>query len=207
MLNRFSFNKFAVIFFLTIAILVGTGCPGAKSSVPVAPPPVGSFAKPTDKINPKRFDAVLLERLVERKVNELRKRKRRTQLGTDKILRQAAYDQCNYVLNKGGDLTHNQRNKEKKTVRDRVLYYGGKHYLVGENLQYQGFLIRHVGNTHTVLYNTYNDMAKKMVEGWIGSPGHYENLIYKDFRLMGTSAIIDNKKHGIYLAQVYGALR
>ena len=87
-----------------------------------------------DIIDPNNFNYDLLNQLVADEVNSIRERKRLNPLSLDQSLDEASNDQAKYVgeLNL---LTHNQKSKLKRTPYDRVVFYGGNHNLVGENLQ------------------------------------------------------------------------
>jgi len=162
--------------------------------------------KADQTIDARRFDAPLLEDLVHNEINKLRARKRRIALERDNCLRKAAELQNDYVL-KIGKLTHNQRKNEMKSVLEGSRIFNCTHRMVGENLQYLGFtMITQNGKLIRVEAPTYNEAAKDIATNWKKSPGHYENLIHKDFFRVGTVAKYDSKKKGIYVTQVFGAV-
>lgn len=162
--------------------------------------------KAEETIDTRRFDISLLEDLVHEEINKLRAKKRRTVLQKDDCLRRAADLQNEYVM-KIDKLTHSQRNKDRKTVLERSRLFGCTHMLVGENLQFLGFtIIKQNGKIIDIEAPTYNEAAKDMAENWKNSPGHYENLIHKDFYRVGTVVAYDSQENGIYATQVFGAV-
>lgn len=162
--------------------------------------------KAEETIDIDRFDVSLLEDLVHEQINELRSKKKRTALEKDKCLRKAAELQNNYV-SKNGKLSHQQRNKDQKTVMDRSRVFGCTHRMVGENLQFLGFtIVKQNGKIIDIEAPTYNEAAKDIAINWKNSPGHYDNLIHKDFFRVGTAAVYNSKEKGIYVTQVFGAV-
>ena len=81
-----------------------------------------------------KFDYDLLDKYVMEEVNKLRKRKRSDSLIHDPSLDAASQDHAKY-MGDNENLTHTQKSKEKRGPFDRVLYYGGTHNIVGENIQ------------------------------------------------------------------------
>lgn len=157
-------------------------------------------------IDPNNFDAQLLSSLLHDKVNALRSSKTRYKaLKKDDILAMAAFEQSDYVTQKGA-LSHEQPgNKTKYTVLDRVKLFGGSFSPVGENLLFQGFKRRIYDNgKEVVLYPTYDEMATQMVKGWQKSKPHYKNIIEPEYTHGGVAVTYSAKKEGIFAAQVFG---
>ncbi|MGB0840047.1 MAG: CAP domain-containing protein [Chitinophagales bacterium] len=199
---KFTLTLFT-FFFLSIGILLGNISCGINKK-PTSSKAVIGNAKPHQTISPNKFDQALLEELIHEKVNEIRAKKRKSTLDTDVILRKAATEQSRYVKVKR-KLTHNQTNAEKRTVMDRVLYYkGSKFKSVGENLAYVGFTVEIQGKKRKILYPTYEEMAEEIVWGWVKSKPHYKNMLRANYNHVGTSALYDVRKGGVYATQVFG---
>lgn len=161
--------------------------------------------KAARNIDINRFDAGLLEALVHKEINGLRSKKRLSSLQKDNCLRKAAALQNDYVKKKG-KLTHNQRNQDRKDVLDRTRVFNCTHLVVGENLQYLGFtLVTRNGKLIDIETPTYAQAAKDIAQNWKNSSGHYENIKHKAFTRVGTAAVYDSKKKGVYVTQVFGA--
>lgn len=159
----------------------------------------------TSRITPSNFNAELLATLVHQKINEIRRRHRKSSLQIDNVLKQAADEQTHYVMRKRS-LTHYQRSGQKKTVLDRVKYYGGHEFMSsGENLQYIGIARQISGRHTTLLFPSYHEMADDIVKGWVQSRGHYKNLIDGEFQFVGTSIRYEPKTYRVYATQVFGA--
>ncbi len=162
--------------------------------------------KAAKNIDINRFDADLLEALVHEEINALRSKKRLSSLQKDNCLRKAAALQNNYVKKKG-KLTHSQRDQDRKSVLDRTRVFDCTHLVVGENLQYLGFtLVTRNRKLIDIETPTYIQAAKDIAQNWKNSPGHYENIKHKAFARVGTAAVYDNKKKGVYVTQVFGAI-
>lgn len=172
---------------------------GTPTNSPYNPNPTSANAR----INLKNFNDKLLEHLVLDMVNNLRNQKGLKDLSTDRILTAAANDQNTYQIKKD-ILSHNQNNLRKKTVNDRVVFFGGKFKYVGENVQYQGLQISQWNNQVQMMTETYLDAAKKIVANWIHSPDHYRNLMNPRFKEVGTSIGWNPENSALFATQVYG---
>ncbi len=162
------------------------------------------------KIDPDNLDQEMLAELIRQKVNAFRKTKKLAPLANDPILSKAAIDQCDYVTQKGS-LSHEQTPGPKHTVLDRIKYYEGAYYLVGENLIYHGFKHRvtDTGNRQfeTIIYPTYDEAADQIVKGWIKSKPHLANLVEPNYKYVGTHVEYSAKKGGLFSAQVFAGIK
>ena len=161
---------------------------------------------PATQIDPADFDALRLERLIEEEVNRIRRQKNKPELYNDGLLQEAAYVQAAYCARQR-KLTHSQQSKRYDTLGERVVAVGGAeddYQLLGENLAFNGFTILIEGKHITLIAPTYEEIAKKMVAGWMDSKGHRENLLNKKFTHAGTSVVYDDVLKGIVGAQVFG---
>ncbi|MDJ1484729.1 CAP domain-containing protein [Cytophagaceae bacterium YF14B1] len=141
---------------------------------------------PFDPIHRSSINIKYLEFLVKTQVDSVRRTKGLSPLISDSIAYLAAQDQGEYLKNKPS-IGHYQSSANKKTPQDRVNFYGASNYLTGENvLSYP-------------LENTYIETARKMVKGWVNSPGHYKNIITPSYQITGV-AIVPHQKNGNLIA-------
>ncbi|MBI3135889.1 MAG: hypothetical protein HYZ14_14520 [Bacteroidetes bacterium] len=149
-----------------------------------------------DKIDPAKFNYDLLNQLVQDEVNTLRSRKRLDSLRHDTSLDNASADHAKYM----GDnqvLTHTQKSREKRNPYDRVIYYGGTHGTIGENVL-QMPIAQMMDDANGKL--TYQKLAKEMVEVWKASKEHYENILNADYQVASYGFYI--KDGSIYACQL-----
>ncbi|MCB9230748.1 MAG: CAP domain-containing protein [Bacteroidia bacterium] len=158
---------------------------------------------PSTRINFKNLDQPYLESLILAKVNALRMELEASPLVNDSILQVAAQDQATYLV-RLKKLSHNQPSSAKKTVALRVQHYGGSHGLFGENVLFSTPGPSVMKDKSVLTGKTYGEMAEKMFLSWKFSPGHYANLIDRDYRTSGIRFAVDPKLKRIYAAQVFG---
>ena len=193
-------SVFSCCFFLLLLFSINA-CWTNKQGVSVTIANGSAAAQET--INTNSFDVALLEQLVFEGINQVRKKKNRSQLEKNTILYKAAKDHNDYML-RINKMTHDQNEKNKRDVGERVQFYGGRFIMSGENIQFSGFPVAQRGKQKRILYPTYLEAAEKLVQNWVDSPTHYKNLIHKEFGLVGTAVAYDPKDGGIYATQVYG---
>jgi uncharacterized protein YkwD len=161
--------------------------------------------KPTDNINPSAINFSLIDRLFNEKLNELRRSKSLSTLGTDDILKKAAKDQADY-MNAADTLTHFQKEPAKKTPTDRVRFYKGQNDGVGENCLfiYLQTPITSKTKKEPLVINTYAEAAEHIFIQWKNSPGHYKNMIEPSYDVQGLSFSYNAGKKKLFAAQVFG---
>ncbi|MDX1445754.1 CAP domain-containing protein [Lishizhenia sp.] len=131
-------------------------------------------------------------------VNELRKKKNRSQLRYNDTLKKAAQHHSDYVA-KRDKLTHYEGYYKYRSPKDRVKAYGGTNFgTVGENVLFT-----------TLDYTTYDPakikaLAKEAFDLWYKSPGHYKNMVFKDLSYADIGIAIHYPKKRIYITQVFG---
>jgi len=190
-------NQFKMI--LLFLVMLQVACISNKDAIKYQK----SSAKEGKPIMTTSFDAELLAFMVEERINDKRVAKKRNVLQADPVLWRAADDHNNYMLTKG-KLTHDQKGKDKKNVKDRVTFYNGEFEIVGENIQFMGFNVMTTKKKKTILLPTYEEAADNIAKNWIKSKGHYQNLIKKEFEYVGTAMSLDLEQNGIYATQVFG---
>ncbi len=163
-----------------------------------------STAGADQKINYTSINVSLIETLIHEEINKARSANGLPPLAYDNTLRKAAEDQNTYCLVQT-DLTHYQNTPGKKTIKDRVEFYGNGYTMMAENLIYEGFTVRRTnGVISDILTPTYRDLAKTMVINWMNSPGHRANILEKDLERVGTAAAYNPKNYAVYATQVFG---
>ncbi|NOQ71934.1 MAG: hypothetical protein GQ574_08030 [Crocinitomix sp.] len=146
-----------------------------------------------DTNNPESLNEYVLK-----EVNKHRKKAKVHPLYNDPLLLPAANDHAGYMSRKD-KLTHYQRNKEKKTPKNRVDFYGEQFAVVGENCL-QNWL--KMGRKQDI--KNCEELAKVLVTSWRNSPPHYANMISEDYSTTYTAVKI-NEKGKIYACQLFGS--
>lgn len=149
-----------------------------------------------DKIEPGKFNYDLLNQLVQAEVNNLRTRKRLDSLTYDTSLDNASADHARY-MGENGELTHTEKSREKRTPYDRVIFYGGTHSNVGENVLYVP-IAQMMDDADGKL--TYQKLAKEIVEVWKASKEHYENILNPAYQVVSYGFFIKDGR--LYVCQV-----
>lgn len=141
-------------------------------------------------VDTNNFDFDELNKYMLEEVNKLRKRNRVDTLVHDSSLDKASQDHADYMA-KERVLSHAQKSKLKNKPYDRVVYYGGTHSKVGENIQLVP-LYQIVSKSKGRL--TYQRLAKDLIANWKKSSGHYKNMMNPDFTGLSHSHVIKNGK-------------
>jgi uncharacterized protein YkwD len=145
-----------------------------------------------------------LEHLIKEKIDSVRIAHNLLPLANDSILHIAAKYHANW-MNENNKFAHEEKtNPTMLTPQMRVNHYGATNYLVGENI------IKSYINTpledkkgKPYINKTYEDMVNDFVKGWVNSPGHYKNIITKEYDITGVSISINTKKNLIYAVQKF----
>lgn len=151
------------------------------------------------------YDVDELNTYITIEVNKLRNKAKVDTLHYQPLLFNAAQDHADYMGEKNV-LTHNQKNKQKKTPKNRIDFYGEQFATVGENVQVLTLnsipkQFQKKGAPETI--NSYELMAKILVLNWKNSPPHFANMIRADYS--GTlTAIRVGSDGAIYACQLFG---
>ena len=169
-------------------------------SPPLAKSSATSLAKTVTigKINYRLIDRRLLE-----KINVERSRLGLSRFSTNANLNRAAKIHNDYMV-RADILDHNQSGTSTPTMRDRVTKAGGKFRTAGENIQYEGFIIRTINGAESIIAPTYEELTEQLWQNWKTSPPHYKNLINPEFTYLGTALKWSDKKTAVFATQVYG---
>ncbi|MBA4242222.1 MAG: hypothetical protein C0448_15990 [Sphingobacteriaceae bacterium] len=157
------------------------------------------------EINLAKINTQLIEDLFIKKLNALRIEQKVGSLGKDNILGLAALDQAQYMA-QVKNVTHSQKDKNKETPFKRVQFYKGTHDKTGENcaLTYIKKPVKEKKTNKIKITNTYEEAAEALFKLWTESPGHYKNMVNKEYDLQGI-AIVLGKDSGLYATQVFSA--
>ncbi|HLV41485.1 MAG TPA: CAP domain-containing protein [Brumimicrobium sp.] len=148
-------------------------------------------------------DAEILNKEIIKEVNKLRKQAKVPPLRVETALSLASEDHAKYMLDKE-KLTHKQRNRHKRTPKNRVDFYGQLFDRVGENVQLNNLNLNASAKdkTHPKI-DTYEKLAEQLVISWKNSPPHYANMINGDFLTTYTSVAIGPNGE-VYACQLFG---
>ena len=149
-------------------------------------------------------DKSKLEWLTFVEVNKLRAKRRLSNLVWDDVLYRAAIDHAQYLILED-DLSHYQTTKGKKTPTERVKIHGGLVYTVfGENIVEitLGGEVTSKGITLSTV--TYEAAANVMAALWKSSPGHYKNIISKNYNCTALAIAYNKNLQRLIAVQVFG---
>lgn len=163
---------------------------------------------PQDQVTPTNINTKYLEHLIKEKVDSVRISLNLKPLANDSTCFLAAKDHSEYMV-KEKSFSHNQvRSPQKEKPQDRVNFYGGVNYLAGENLGRTYINKRMRDKKGNEYYNnSYADLAKDIVNGWINSKGHYANMITPNYEVTGLALSIDTARQEIRVAQVFAEVQ
>jgi len=132
-----------------------------------------------------------LEALMFKLTNIERKKKGLRSLKFDKRLRIAARQHSNEML-RDQYLSHNSSNILNKTSAQRIYNSGLPILKIGENVA------EDVGDLVPFLFKTDIDsLARRIVNGWMESPGHRKNILDPGFTHMGIGSVVRGETHKV----------
>ncbi len=124
--------------------------------------------------------AAEVEALVHKKINQVRAQHGVRTLRRDMRLDSAAALQIGWCID-NQILTHTRTNSRMRTPEDRLRAVDYDWTTYGENLLYR-----------STDDESADELAELIVEQWIASEGHYENLLDPDYRYAGTVVMLDD---------------
>lgn len=146
----------------------------------------------------------LLQGLILQKVNEYRSTKKLNNLANDQSLWEAANLHAVY-LQKKAELSHFQNKRKTKTPFDRVKMVDASFNSVGENVAYVSTsTVLRQGKEEKREYKTYDQLASELVDNWIKSKPHLENIKDKVYTFSGVAIVYDPETERVYAVQVFG---
>ncbi len=156
-------------------------------------------------IDQKNFDAALLQNIILEKADSVRTAHKKSKFKPDSIMQLAAGDHAHYLAKKQ-TLSHFQEgNKKKYNPQDRVVYFGGKGYLTGENAaEHPVNVLLHQPEGVTInRVVSYEQSALLFIQQWVNSPMHFKNLMRDDYSRTGMGVAYNPKNNRIYAVQVF----
>lgn len=144
-----------------------------------------SFAVQTDNVSDIQVE-------IESQVNQYRAKNRKSKLEQSECLNKAAQNHADYLVGKN-ELSHFQSKKETKTPTDRVNLLECTNKIVLENVAYFEF---------STLPNA-KESSNQLMELWIKSKGHRNNILSAYTGKMGTAVSIDAKNKRVIAVQVF----
>lgn len=163
-----------------------------------------SFGQHSIELDPDNIDKVYLEHLVKIKIDEVRKGLDLEPLVNDSILYIAADHHADYMKQKGRISHYEPDSVLTKTPQDRGDYFGAFNYGIGENVMYTGYNGIATGKKGKEFdTRTYDGLAAHIVNSWVNSPGHYQNIITEDYEVTGVSVAIDTARKRVYACQKF----
>lgn len=209
-------------FFISIIICFSTGLPVDEPSYyRFSTEQFFDLNQVHTSIDLNNFDKDLMEAAIFYASNEVRKQKRKSGFNYDSILNEAARFHADYLEEKKIIDHLNKHKKKYHTPYDRTKAFNGDFTSVAENLArlpvYQlgekgEFFMDKSGrlldqDRNPLKASTYASLARQVVDGWMNSKGHRENML-GDFALLGIGVSdISFNKNGIpelYLIQKFG---
>lgn len=131
-------------------------------------------------------------------INKLRIEKQLKSLAFNHTLEQAAVIHSEFMaLNHV--LQHQEVDPKKLSPKARVNFCGGTDFeIVGENV------IQSSPQIFPMTKESVSTLAKELFEAWRKSPGHYANMINKNYEFGDLAFAVDNTNNVIYATNVFG---
>ncbi len=157
------------------------------------------------------FNEVLFHKILLEEINQYRSETGLGKLTNNLSLTKAAKDHSTFLRDKKV-LTHNQPTTGKRTVQERLLnYVKPTKYTVGENIAQsyilkQSYNYQRDGSTKIYVASTYEKAAEYMLNSWIQSKSHNENLLNVKYELSGLSTYFNAKTGQLTTVHVFARL-
>ena len=133
------------------------------------------------------LDTELIEEKVAVGVNDIRNEHERGELEFYEPLADAAHVHSEH-MNETGRLTHDWM--DGTTPQDRARAAGAGCW-VGENVAQTWYNQRVVTDSGTERYTNEEEIAEGLVEQWMESDGHFENIVYPEYDYQGVGIVVD----------------
>ena len=179
-----------------------------------------------DTANLDALNLELLQAAIFHSTNLKRSKKRQFKYGKN-LEKGASFHSSEMIIN--GFFSHvNRKNKKYKTPSHRAEKFKAKYPAVGENileeiaLAYKDnsmydselengvYVFYHNNNGKKVRELTYKELADKMVDSWMHSPGHKANILSKGYTHLGVGVAIKKSPYAtddlptIFATQLFG---
>jgi uncharacterized protein YkwD len=167
-----------LILTVVAATLVGVGCATTDNLVHTAPHP--QLARQGAAIIGPQLDTQLLDTLLYTYINLFRSKHLLSRFDIDPYATRSARWMAQYQANIGA-VTHEASASGMQTVGKRYTSSGGPEYAFsGENASWTPFFDADLGRNLT-----YDEMARRILDNWINSPHHFQNLVLKSSEVRG----------------------
>lgn len=175
-------------------------------------------SSPSDEISTPSVDHELISELIVKYTNEERKKAGLNPVQSDKALARLAAKHSRDMATRGY-FSHASKREDVPDVAfdDRVSLEKLGYQRTGENIALQPIVqskqIRttrsssgEVSRDITRDFSTYDELARKTVEGWMNSPGHRKNILTPEFNLIGIGVGIGEREGTpyAYITQDFG---
>ena len=161
----------------------------------------------------------LLARLVAEETNRFRVSQGRGPLEVSPDLTNAAQSHANAMAGEGFFAHQNPNDPGQRTLTDRIRNVGLEPRAIAENIAYTysldfGAMRDWVKNGHqrgsapAVLEYTYRALAKSVVQQWINSRGHRQNMLGRPYSQIGLGVATSKDERGrekVYCVQTFCA--
>jgi uncharacterized protein YkwD len=155
------------------------------------------------------FESATLEKQTIKLINSYRSKNGVKPLEFNSFAQKAAADQAKYIRSVK-KLDHQQPNKNKQDVWDRLKFHSGKLYSSGENLAMVYILQRAYvwdenGNQVIKTINTYEEAALAIFHAWKASSRHNKNMLNPNYEFSGLSIQFNPEDKSIWICHVFGS--
>ncbi len=100
-------------------------------------------------------------------------------------------------------MSHNELNMRMRTPALRAEAFGFQSRYVGENIA-QSYVDFHGNHYGPDGQSTYEEVADDLLDLWLKSPGHHENMLRSSYHTTGIALALNHRSGKIYAVQVFG---
>ncbi len=163
----------------------------------------------SQKIDIQDFNHKYLEFLIKTGVDSLRTLEGLQKLQNDFNLYLAAQNHAGYMIGTGILSHYQEKETEKTTPYDRIVFYGGKFSITAENIANTYVHLPVTSDNKSdrpIIIKDYKSLADTFVEGWKNSPGHYKNIITPELNLTGVAVSYNPLTQIVFAVHKFGKM-
>lgn len=149
-----------------------------------------------EMVDTANIDYTILNKYVLNAVNSERRKKKQDSVDIDLSLEKMTKDHVDYMA-KNNYVGHDQKSRNKQFVQNRLVFYGGKHEVVLENVQSLDLRLLYKKSRGRL---PYLKLGKLIVENWKKQSVYYKNLIHS--KITGINQQYVFKDGFLYVCQV-----
>lgn len=146
-----------------------------------------NFSPFTNLVETTTFDAPLLNAAIFYETNRQRQRYGRIQFQHHENLEYCAQSHSNDMV-RLDFFSHDSPISGKREMSDRMAQVGFDNLWMAENISY-----------HDVSNRTYSDLAKSIVDSWMNSQGHRDNILNSRYTYLGVGAASFDNSGSMYI--------